>query len=201
MPLVLPELPVRMRTGAVGGFSDAALARFSSANPNLRIERNAKGEVTVMPPASSESGYRSLDAAAQLRDWARKDGRGRAFESSAGFRLVDGSILSPDAAWVSKEAIRRLPEQHRKGFLPLCPEFVIEVLSPSDSLKEAQEKMKSWIANGAKLGWLIDADHRTVYIYREHRRTTVQRNAAELAGQGPVAGFVLKLDDIWQGLS
>lgn len=181
-------------------FDDKAYFAFCRVNPDLRVERNAEGEILIVPPAGSESSYRSLKVAAQLDTWAEHDGRGTAFESSAQFMLPDGSALSPDAAWVSNASLRRLSRQKRKEFLPLCPEFVVEVLSPSDRLKDARAKMEQWIANGAQLAWLIDGDAETVYVYRKNHAMKIHRGVAELAGQGPVEGFVLKLGAIWKGL-
>jgi Uma2 family endonuclease len=121
-----------------------------------------------------------------------------AFDASAGFILADGSSLEPNAAWVSHKSLQRLTPEERKKRLRLCPEFVIDVMSPSDSVKEA--KMEAWIADGLKLSWLIDADHRTVYVYRPRRAMKTLRDIDELAGEGPVKGFVLQLRRIWQGL-
>ncbi len=180
--------------------SDQAYVAFCRANPDLRVERNAEGEILIVPPAGSESSYRSLKVSAQLDTWAEQDGRGTAFESSAQFMLPDGSALSPDAAWVSNVCLRRLSRQKRKEFLPLCPEFVVEVLSPSDRLKDAKAKMEQWIANGAHLAWLIDGDAETVYVYRKNHAMKMHRGIAQLGGEGPVEGFVLKLGAIWKGL-
>jgi Uma2 family endonuclease len=180
--------------------SDEAYLAFCRANPDLRVERNAKGEILIVPPAGSESSYRSLKVSAQLDTWAEQDGRGTAFESSAQFMLPDGSALSPDAAWVSNESLRRFSKRERRGFLHLCPEFVIEVLSPTDRRRKAKAKMEQWIANGAHLAWLIDGDAETVYVYRKNHAMKMHRGVAQLAGQGPVDGFVLKLGAIWKGL-
>jgi Uma2 family endonuclease len=180
--------------------SDQAYLAFCRANPDLRVERNAKGEILIVPPAGSESSYRSASVAAQLFNWAERDGHGKPFDSSAQFMLPDGSALSPDAAWVSNESLHRFSKQERKGFLHLCPEFVIEVLSPTDRRKKAKAKMEQWIANGAHLAWLIDGDAETVYVYRKNHAMKVHRGIAELAGQGPVEGFALKLGAIWKGL-
>jgi Uma2 family endonuclease len=181
-------------------FDDKAYFAFCRVNPDLRVERNAEGEILIVPPAGSESSYRNLKVSARLDTWAEQDGRGTAFESSAQFMLPDGSALSPDAAWVSNVSLRRLSRQKRKEFLPLCPEFVAEVLSPSDRLKDAKAKMEQWIANGAHLAWLIDGDAETVYVYRKNHAMKMHRGIGELAGQGPVEGFVLKLGAIWKGL-
>ena len=181
-------------------FSDEEYWAFCAANPDLHIERSAEGEIVVAPPAGSESDFRNLKVATQLDRWAEEDGKGTAFGPSVQFFLPDGSGLSPDAAWVSNESLRSVPKQQRKKFLRLSPEFVVEVLSPSDSLKEAKRKMERWIANGVQLGWLIDGDARAVYLYRPGHAPKTRRNVLELAGEGPVGGFVLKLARIWEGL-
>src|SRR6266436_4496236 len=178
-------------------FSDEEYWAFCVANPDLRVERTAEGEIVIMPPAGGESDHRNLKVSTQLDRWAEGDGTGKAFGPSVQFFLPDGSGLSPDAAWVSNESLSRLTRQQRKKFLRLSPEFVVEVLSPSDSLKEAKAKMELWIANGVHLAWLIDGDAETVYVYRKGHAPRIRRRIPELAGDGPVAGFVLNLKPIW----
>lgn len=174
---------------------------FCRANPDLNTERTAEGEIVIVPPAGGESSHRSLDVATQLAVWARADGRGKTFESSVQFLLPDTSGLSPDAAWVSNEALARLSPQQRREFLALSPEFIVEVRSPSDRLPKAKAKMEQWTANGVQLAWLIDADRETVYVYRPGRPAETLRGIPEIAGEGPVAGFTLDLRPIWKGLS
>jgi Uma2 family endonuclease len=181
-------------------FSDSEYWAFCEANPDLRVERTAEGEIVIVPPAGGESDYRSSEVVAELKIWARKDGRGKGFGSSAQFILPDGSGLSPDAAWVSSESLSRLTKQQRKRFLRLSPEFVVEVLSPTDNLKAAKAKMELWIANGVRLAWLIDGDAETVHVFRRGHATRIRRRIPEIEGDGPVAGFVLNLRPIWEGL-
>jgi Uma2 family endonuclease len=202
MQIALPELnvPAHLVLDREQGFGDEEFLGFCEANPDLRLERTANGEIIIVPPAGGESDYRGLEAAGQLRNWARKDGRGRSFGASAGFILPDGSILSPDSAWVSKERLASLTKSQRQTFVRLTPEFVIEVLSPTDRLKSAQRKMKAWIANGVELAWLIDGDTRSVYVYRHGQEVQVHTGLDQVAGEGPVEGFVLELSDIWEGL-
>jgi Uma2 family endonuclease len=190
------ELVVRNRRK----FSDAAYLKFWEANPDLHFERTAEGEIIIVPPAGYESDYRNADVVAQLAIWAKKDGRGRASGPTAQFFLADGSALSPDAAWVSNESRARMSESERRIFPYLCPEFVIEVRSPSDRLKKAQQKMEQWIANGAQLAWLIDGDKQAVYIYEKDRPVETRKGILKLAGKGPVKGFTLQLRAIWDGL-
>ena len=200
--VALPELvPVTLSDYSGEKFSDAAYLAFCRANPNLRVERTAEGEILIVPPAGFESSNRNTKVTAQLDKWAEKDGRGIVSDSSAQFMLADGSALSPDAAWVSNVSLRSLSRQKRKEFLPLCPEFVVEVMSPSDRLKQAKAKMEQWIANGAQLAWLIDGDAQTVYVYRKGHAAKTHRGIAKLAGEGPLEGFVLQLAAIWKGLS
>jgi Uma2 family endonuclease len=180
--------------------SDEEYWAFCEANQDLHVERTAEGEIVIMPPAGGESDNRNAKVIVRLGTWAEADGRGQAFASSVQFFLPDGSGFSPDAAWVSNESLNRLTKAQRKKFLPLTPEFVIEVLSPSDSLKRAKAKMELWIKNGVQLAWLIDGDAETVYVYRRGHPVKTRRHLKEIAGEGPVAGFVLNLAPIWEGL-
>jgi Uma2 family endonuclease len=200
--VTLPEpiSALAFRSMAPEKLSDEDYWVFCEANRKLHIERTAKGEIVIFPPAGGESDDRSAEVITELRVWARKDGRGRGLGSTVQFFLPDGSGLSPDAAWVSYQSLNRLTKQQRKKFLRLTPEFVVEVLSPADSLSKAKAKMELWIANGVELAWLIDGDAETVHIYRKGRRPVVRRRIKELAGEGPVAGFVLVLTPIWEGL-
>lgn len=179
--------------------SEEQFLAFCEANPELRVERSAKGEIFIVPPAGGASDYRNADAISQLFVWARHSGRGKGFGATALFLLEDGSALSPDAAWVSAERLSSLTARERAGFLRLCPEFVIEVLSPSDRLPAAQRKMRAWIANGASLGWLIDGDAMRVYVYRQTGEVEIV-TGDHIDGEGPVAGFRLDLGSIWEGL-
>ena len=198
----MPEtgFPARLMLDPEDQLTDDEYFEFCAANPDVRIERTVEGEIKIVPPAGDESSFRNGEFFIQLGYWAKRDGRGKAFESSAAFLLPDGSALSPDAAWVSNRLLATVTKQQRRKFMPVCPEFIVEVMSPSDRLRAAQAKMEQWIANGAQLGWLIDADSKTVYIYRPARTVEERTGILELAGEGPVEGFVLDLQDIWAGL-
>lgn len=143
---------------------------FCMANPSVHLERTAQGEIILVPPAGGESDFRSLRSGSQLDHWALRNRQGIAFGSSVSFLLPNGAALSPDAAWVSNERLSKLSKEQRRKFLPVCPEFVIEVMSPSDRLPAAKRKMTEWMENGALLGWLIDADHGTAYVYRSGQK-------------------------------
>lgn len=174
---------------------------FCVANPDIRFERTAHGEIIIVPPAGGESDFRNLEVSSPLALWAKKDGRGKPFGPSAEFILPNGAALSPDASWVSNGRLAKLTKEQRRKFLRLCPEFVVEVMSPSDRVKDTKTKMAEWMANGVQLGWLIDGDRQTVYVYRAGRSEPEKKTGIKkLAGEGPIAGFVLDLTDIWAGL-
>lgn len=200
LQMVALDPPFRIVLERAKHHSLDAYFAFCRDNPNLRVERTAEGDIVPMPPAGYESSFRNADVTGQLLDWARNDGRGSVSDSSAQFVLPDGSALSPDAAWVSHKALAKLSAGQRRGFPRLAPEFVVEILSPSDRLKPAREKMEQWIANGVQLGWLIDGDAQVVYVYRKCHPVRIKRGVQQIAGEGPVEGFVLQLKSIWKGL-
>jgi Uma2 family endonuclease len=202
MQIALPELtvPATLILDRERGLSDEDYLAFCGANPDLWLERTARGEIVIVPPAGGDSDYRCADTIRQLGNWARKSRRGKAFGSSTEFLLPNGAALSPDAAWVSNERLMALTKEQRRQFLRLVPEFVVEVMSPSDRLAAAQRKMDDWIANGVELAWLIDGDARSVYVYRKGGEPRVYSGVEVLAGEGPVEGFLLELGEIWEGL-
>ena len=189
------KLPIRLRFERP--MTDEELMRFCAANDLLRVERDANGEIIVMSPTGMEGGGVEGDVFGELRNWALQDNRGKAYGPNTGFTLPDSSVRAADAAWVSWPVINRLTEEQRKGFAPVCPEFVIEVRSASDRLPELQEKMHMWIANGVELAWLIDPSRKTVEIYRAGKPPEIQEGHSAVYGEGPVAGFVLELGRIW----
>jgi Uma2 family endonuclease len=203
MQLVLPEqaLPAKLALNPELRMSDDDYFDFCMANPDLRLERTEQGEIIIVPPAGGESDYQSADVIGQLGAWAKRDGRGKAFGMSVAFILPTGAALSPDAAWVSNTRLSTLSKSQLRKFLGLTPEFVVEVMSPSDRLKASMEKMSDWLRGGVELAWLIHGDAETVYIYRAGASEPDRRTGiATLAGEGPVAGFELSLTDIWTGL-
>lgn len=173
---------------------------FCVMNRKLRIERGSSGEITIQPPAGLETGYRNTDLTTQLNLWAKKDGRGRAFDSNTEYILPNGAALSPDASWVLKSRLDAFTKEQKRRFPHLCPDFVVELISPSDRLTAVKAKMQEWIDNGAQLGWLLDPDHRDVYIFRPNRQPEHLPNPHSLRGEAPVDGFELRLGDIWAGL-
>lgn len=164
------------------------------------MELTAAGEVLILPPAGLESDGRSADVVIELGHCGDLRRRGRISGSSAGFTLPSGAVRSPDAAWISFERLHTVPYAQRRRFPRVVPQFVVEVLSPSDTLTEAQAKMEEWMAAGVELGWLIDGDARTVIIYRPNLPPEARTGITELAGEGPVEGLVLPLEPLWAGL-
>ena len=170
---------------------------FCAANSDYRIERNAEGKIVVMWGTGGETGNLNADVSMQLHFWAKADRRGVDFDSSTLFRLPDGSMRSPDVAWVLKSWLLGLPKETRRRFLPVCPVFLIELTSPSDRLPEIQAKMRDWMANRCQLGWLLHVDGKAVHIYRPGREVEILEEPAQVFGEGPVAGFTLDLTAIW----
>ncbi len=169
------------------------------ANRDLRLERTAQGELIVNPPTGGESGARNLSISTQLGNWYEENQElGEAFDSSTGFRLPNGSDRSPDASWVSRARWEALTPKQRKGFVPLCPDFVVELRSESDSLTKLQAKMQEYIDNGTRLGWLIDPLNRKVEIYRLGVAVEVLENPSDLSGEDVLPGFVLNLRRVWR---
>ena len=170
--------------------------RLCAANRDLRLERTAQGELIAMSPAGSESGARNMTLSARLWIWAEADGTGVAFDSSAGFTLPNGAIRSPDASWIRKERWEALSAKQRAGFAPIQPDFVVELCSPSDTLEAGSAKLREYLDNGARLGWLIDPESGTVAIYRPGRDVETLSRPASLSGEETLPGFVLDLKGI-----
>lgn len=173
------------------------LLELSSLNRDLRLELTAEGELVVMPPTGWETGDKDSELNMQLRLWAKRDGTGRSSSSSTGFVLPNGAIRSPDAAWVANSRLSVLSAEQRKKYLPLCPDFVIELRSPSDTLRTTQEKMEEYIENGTRLGWLLDPSHRRVYVYKPGESIKELENPEKVSGEGILPGFELDLREVW----
>jgi Uma2 family endonuclease len=188
-------------TLTVGPMTDEAFAELVAEHPDLSFELTAIGELIIMPPNYTLTGARNNEISAQLRNWARQDKRGVAFDSSTGWKLPNTARRSPDAAWIFKHRIKDLDPVAFRRYWPVCPDFVIELRSHSDRLRVLREKMNEWLDNGAELGWLIDAEARTVEIYRPGFEAETRGGVSSLEGEGPVAGFVLELVPVWDPLA
>ncbi|MDC0835377.1 hypothetical protein AY599_03690 [Leptolyngbya valderiana BDU 20041] len=173
-------------------------AALAASNRDLQLERTAQGELIVNPPTGWETGKRNFSIIGQLYRWYDDNGAiGEAFECSTGFTLPNGAIRSPDAGWISQERWDALTDEQKGTFANICPDFVVELRSHSDTLKSLQAKMQEYVENGAKLGWLIDPQTRTVEVYRVGLEVEVLSNPAELSGEDVLPGFVLNLSRVW----
>jgi len=178
-------------------FTDDEFWEFCRQNDEMRIEMTKEGDVIIMPPTGSETGDRNAEITMQLRFWAKKDKQGKSYDSSTGFKLPNGATLSPDASWVRKERLEAFTAKQREKFLPLCPDFVLELRSASDSLKDSQEKMQEYMENGARLGWLIDPKAKKVHVYRPDEKAKILDNPKTVSGEDVLVGFELDLTEIW----
>ncbi|BAT51262.1 hypothetical protein NOS3756_01850 [Nostoc sp. NIES-3756] len=177
--------------------TDEQFFQLCRANSNLRFERTAKGELIIMPPTGGDTGNRNGKITQQLFNWTDADGTGIAFDSSTCFKLPNGADRSPDAAWIKLARWNILTEEQKEKFPPICPDFVIELLSPTDNLKVTQEKMKEYIDNGIQLGFLINRKLRQVMIYRQGREVEILESPTTVSGEEVLNGFVLNLEPIW----
>lgn len=182
---------------AIGGLTDDELFALCASNKMLRIERTKEGEIMLLHPTGGESGRHNTDIITDLNVWTRRTKLGIVFDSSTGFRLPNGAVRSPDAAFVRKERWEALSQEERRKFVPLCPDFVVELLSESDSLNVTQEKMQEWMENGCRLAWLIDPQTETAYIYRaDGSESVVQGFDNVLLGEDVLPDFVLELKEL-----
>ena len=197
VPLFLPmEIgPVLLRLEE-GRFSATDFEFFAAENPDLRLEMNKDGEIIVMMPVGFTGSQRNAKLTARLVNWADEDGSGIAVEATAGFKLPNGAERSPDAAWVRRERCEEFTRAEREKFLPLCPDFVVELRSRTDRLKTVKAKMKEYMENGAQLGWLIDPLKKKVHIYRPGQPVEILDNPTEVSGEPLLPGFVLRLKGI-----
>lgn len=166
-------------------------------NSDLRLELTSQGELIVMPPTGSKTGQRNFSLASQLASWALKNGTGVGFDSSTGFTFPDGAILSPDGSWIRRERWNALTKEEQEGFAPICPDFVVELRSHSDSLSRLRNKMQEYVENGAQLGWLVDPIKRQVHIYRPDHDIEVLEDPATVAGEPLLSGFILNVHELW----
>ncbi|MBD1881269.1 MULTISPECIES: Uma2 family endonuclease [unclassified Coleofasciculus] len=177
--------------------TDEQFEQLAAANRDLRLELTAKGELIIMPPTGGETGDRNFELDGQLWYWNRQTRLGKAFDSSTGFRLPKGGTRSPDVAWVSMDRWEALTPAQRKKFLPLCPDFAVELVSETDDVEETRSKMQEYVNNGLRLGWLINPRTRQVEIYRPNQAVEVLQSPTTLSGEDVLPGFVLDLQPIF----
>jgi Uma2 family endonuclease len=186
-----PALVVRL--APLVTLDDGQLFEFCQLNRDLRIERDAEGVLVLMAPAGGASSARNLELSRQLANWAHRDGTGIAFDSSVGFILPNGAMRSPDAAWVRRERWDALSQDQREKFPPLCPDFVVELRSPSDRLSTLQRRVRELVRNGAQVGWLIDPRRPSVHVYRAGEAVQTLLAPISVSAEPLLPGFILDL--------
>lgn len=195
--ILTESFPVIIHLRPVVELTDDQFFEFCQLNRELRIERTAHGELSIMPLTGWETSEHNSEIGMQLRLWAKRDGTGVSSDSSGGFKLPNGATRSPDAAWITHARLATLSAEQKKKFLPLCPDFALELRSPTDSLSTLQAKMQEYIDNGARLGWLIDPEQRRVYVYRPEVPVEILENPETVSGDPVLPGFTLDLREIW----
>jgi Uma2 family endonuclease len=197
--MVLPDeyqLPFKLNVHDTK-LTEEQFVRLCQENPDLRLELTARGELVIMPPTGTETGRRNNRLAYRITAWADSDGSGVVFDSSTLFTLPNGAKRSPDVSWAQRERWEALSKEQREGFAPLCPDFVVELRSPTDRLPDLKEKMQEYIDNGARLGWLIDPLEKRVSVYRPGRPVEVLDDPPTVSGDPVLPGFVLPVRELW----
>ncbi|MBR8829444.1 MAG: Uma2 family endonuclease [Gomphosphaeria aponina SAG 52.96 = DSM 107014] len=177
----------------LGKISEEKFATICQKNPDGKFELNGKGELIIMSPTGWETGKRNAELVGQLWLWNRQTQLGEVFDSSTGFKLSNGAIRSPDVAWITKEKWVSITPEARAKFPSLAPDFVLELMSPRDTLKATQAKLEEYVGTGVRLGWLINPKTRQVYIYRPGKTWEILDSPSTLSGEDVLPGFVLEL--------
>ena len=177
--------------------SDDEFENFCRRNPDVEMEMTKEGELVIMPPTGGITGNRNFSLIGYFFNWLEKDQSGIGFDSSTVFKLPNGAKRSPDLSWIKTERWEALTEKEREKFPPLCPDFVVELRSPSDSLVNLQNKMLEYIENGADLGWMIDSFEKKVLVYRQITYVEILENPKQVSGEPLLEKFVLNLKKIW----
>jgi len=190
--------PVVLKLKPAINLTDDQLFELCQLNGDWRIEYTAQGELLVMPPTGGETSNRNAELTYQVQAWTRRDQAGVAFDSSGGFKLPNGATRSPDAAWVRRSRLAGLTREQKQKFLPLCPDFVVELRSPTDNLQAVLDKMQEYLDNGAQLGWLLDPLTRRVHVYLPQRSPEILEAPSTVSADPLLPGFALDLQKIWE---
>ncbi|KAM3091315.1 Uma2 family endonuclease [Phormidesmis sp. 146-35] len=177
--------------------TDEQFYQLCRANPDVKFERNANGKISIMSPTGGETGNRNFEIGANFAIWNRQAGLGVCFDSSTGFKLPNGATRSPDVAWIAHARWNALTPEQKEKFPPISPDFVLELMSPSDTLEETQTKLQEYIENGVRLGWLIDRKTRRIEIYRIGQPVEILEDPTHLSGEDVLPGFILDLAIVW----
>ncbi|MEG4323287.1 MULTISPECIES: Uma2 family endonuclease [unclassified Microcoleus] len=190
-------IAVTINFNAIAQITDDQFYQLCRQNPEVKFERNAKGEITVMSPTGGETGNSNAEINADFVIWNRRTKLGVCFDSSTCFKLPNGANRSPDVSWIKQERWDALTPEQKQKFPPIAPDFVLELMSPTDSLKDTQDKMQEYMENQVKLGWLINRKTRRVEIYRQGQEKEILEGPAELSREDILPGFVLNLQAVW----
>ncbi len=197
MILIEEMPPLVLRLAPAVKLTEKQFFAVCHLNSDLRLERTREGDIVVMPPAGGETSTRNGELTWSLFNWAKSDGTGLGFDSSGGFTLPNRAVRSPDAAWVKGSRWEALRPEDRRRFAPICPDFVVELRSPSDRLQDVQAKMLEYLDNGAQLGWLIDPLEQKVHVYRPQAPVELLDNPTTVSGDPLLPGFILDLGPFW----
>ncbi len=181
-----------------GGLTDEEFFAFCLANKELRIERNSRRERLIAPPSGSETGLFNAGLVIEIGVWNRQTRLGIVFDSSAGFTLPNEAVRAADVAWISKKRWEAVPEANRKKFARICPDFVAKIKPPSDSVRDLKNKMRAWMENGCRLGWLIDPDDRQVYVYTPSQPDPPALPLGKVSGADVLPGLEIDLNEIFE---
>jgi Uma2 family endonuclease len=192
--------PIQIHIPPALDMNDEQFFNFCQLNGDLRIERTSDGDILIMTPEAGSSSHGSARLTRFFDEWAEKEGSGQIFGSSAGFILPNGAMRSPDIAWVKNSRLKKISDQDWNKFLPLCPDFVLELRSPTDRLKTLQDKMQEYIANGARLGWLLDPFEHEVHIYRPKFAPKLLKNPGQISAAPVLPNFILDVRKIWAAM-
>lgn len=186
-----------IKTDSIGGLTDEQFFHFCQENDTLRIEKNSKGEIIIMAPTGSETGRFNSSINLEIGLWNKEKKLGYIFDSSTGFTLPNGSVRSADAAFILKDRWKEVPKEERKKFAPICPDFVIEILSETDSKFYLNDKMNDWMTNGCRLAWLIDPKEKVTKVYRPGKEAEAIPFSKNLNGEDVLPNFTLDLTKIF----
>ncbi|MDZ8026358.1 MAG: Uma2 family endonuclease [Nostoc sp. DedQUE01] len=189
---------IAIKLNSIIELTDNQFYQLCRENPEIKFERNAAGELLIMPPIGGETGNRNFEISVELGIWNRQSKLGICFDSSTCFKLPNGANRSPDVAWIGQERWDALTPEQKEKFPPIAPDFVLELMSPSDILQETQEKMQEYIDNGVKLGWLINPKMDQVEIYRLGQPVEILTSPQQLSGEDVLPAFILNFSIVWR---
>lgn len=186
-----------IKTNSIGGMTEEQFFRFCQENESINFERNAKGEIIILEPAGTYTGWFNINIATDLTIWNRKTNLGIVFDSNTGFTLPNGAVRSPDASFIKIDRWEKISIEDRKKFAHICPDFVIELLSESDRQRTLHKKMEEWLSNGCRLAWMINPYKKETTIYRQQREAEIRRIHEVLSGEDVLPGFTLDLSKLF----